>query len=147
VRGSRAPVIESRWGGDRSAEAGMCSVGAEPLVGVRARIGRGGLGRGRACIGCDGERDAAKQADLGLCDSDRFAFPDGPVYRTIMMILSLCTDNRTPLVLYLLYGRAFNFIGKNMKRSNSLIKSPQASPSKSDRNNMTTPSLGRRNSH
>lgn len=62
-RGSWALAIGSGWGDDRSAGAGVGSAGVGPLAGVSARAGRGGLGWGRACIGCDGGRDAAGQPE------------------------------------------------------------------------------------
>jgi hypothetical protein len=58
-------VIGSGWGGECSAEVDVCSVVGRVSGGESARAGRGGLGRGRACIECDGERDETRQAEGG----------------------------------------------------------------------------------
>jgi hypothetical protein len=55
-RDSWALVIGSGWGVVCSAEVDVCSAVGRVSGGERARAGREGLGRERACIECDGDK-------------------------------------------------------------------------------------------
>jgi hypothetical protein len=82
----------SGWGGERSAGAGVGSVAAGVLAGVSSRTGRGGFGRGRACIECEGEERRSETARAGLSAPQRLSdswavrLPVGPVSRTCTAI-------------------------------------------------------------